>query len=196
MLTNQTYKKITLKKLIFTSIQQVTLKIMKSLTTLSALILALAMNGQTKTDNSILFEANTRPLSMLQGHVSVGLEFQVSENTSVLFDGGYGFFSNSGDATSISAVKGGVRRYLSKNDMSGNYVTFSHLAVSISPLVSESYFFTETSFMYGKKIILIDTRVTVAAEVGVGIIRNRELPEPPTTGVSPTLSVTVGYRNH
>lgn len=169
---------------------------MKSLTTLSALIVALVMNGQTKTDNSILFEANTRPFSMLQGHGTVGLEFQVSENTSVLFDGGYGFWPNSGDATSISAVMGGVRRYLSKNDMSGNYVTFSHRAVSVSPLVSESILFTNTSFMYGKKIILIDTRVTVAAEVGVGIIRNAELPEPPTTWVSPTLSVTVGYRNH
>ena len=85
---------------------------MKLFATLVSGLLVLTMNGQIKKNS---FELHTRPISLLQGIITLGAEVQVGEDVSILFDGGAGasLLDNVGGGSEIglTTFMVGARKY-------------------------------------------------------------------------------------
>ena len=79
---------------------------MKLFATLVSGLLVFTMNGQVKKGSS---ELHTRPISLLQGIITLGAEVQVGEDVSVLFDGGGG--TSALDGSTLTTFMIGARRY-------------------------------------------------------------------------------------
>ena len=79
---------------------------MKLFATLVSGLLVLTMNGQIKKNS---FELHTRPISLLQGIITLGAEVQVGEDFSFLFDGGGG--TSILDESTLTTFMIGARKY-------------------------------------------------------------------------------------
>ena len=171
---------------------------MKIPVTLLLGLLAITMNGQAKKVN----EVHTRPISLLQGVATVGLEMQTGDKTSILFDGGYGqsaldaFIS---DRNRVTTFMIGGRRYLnSANDqlrreylkigdkqaLEGAYVTLRHR----SRFYESGGYGANTNFMVGKKYL--QGSLSFAVEFGVGRQTQSAI-----SLILPTWAVTIGLRS-
>jgi hypothetical protein len=166
---------------------------MKMLATLVSGLLVFTMNGQVKKGS---FELHTRPISLLQGIITLGAEVQVGEDVSVLFDGGGG--TSAFDGSTLTTFMIGARRYFTPGStatrrellkkaplrpLEGLYVTARHR----SRFYMDGDYGANTNVMIGNKV-LID-RLSIAGEVGVG--RQSLYGE---AIVLPTFAFTVGYR--
>jgi hypothetical protein len=163
---------------------------MKILITLLIGLLAITMNGQAKKTTEI----HTRPISLLQGVGTVGLELQTSDKTSILFDGGYGRSLLDGPGNTVTTFMVGTRLYLSpkgdEESISGSYITARHR----SRFYNSGSYGTNTNMMFGKK--WLNDRMSLAAEFGVGrqTIRYHYIGN--TIGATlPTWAVTIGLRS-
>lgn len=167
---------------------------MKMLATLVSGLLVFTMNGQIKKNS---FELHTRPISLMQGIITLGAEVQVGEDVSVLFDGGGG--TSILDESTLTTFMIGARKYFTPGNtitrrellkkepfrpLEGLYVTARHR----SRFYNDGDYGANTNVMIGKKV-LID-QLSVAGEVGVG----RQSISRGDAYVLPTFAVTVGYR--
>jgi len=162
---------------------------MKLFATLVSGLLVLTMNGQIKKNS---FELHTRPISLLQGIITLGAEVQVGEDFSFLFDGGGG--TSTLDQSTLTTFMIGARKYFNTatrrellkeapfRPLEGPYVTARHR----SRFYSYDYG-ANTNVMIGQKVMIDNW--SLAAEVGVG--RQTYYGE---TLVLPTWAVTIGYR--
>ena len=164
---------------------------MKILITLLIGLLSITMNGQAKKTTEI----HTRPISLLQGVGTVGLELQTSDKTSILFDGGYGRSLLDGPGNTVTTFMVGTRLYLSpkgdEESISGSYITARHR----SRFYNSGSYGANTNMMFGKKW-LINDRMSLAAEFGVGrqTILTQDIGN--TIGaILPTWAVTIGLRS-
>jgi hypothetical protein len=157
---------------------------MKKLMTICLVLIAsVNMKAQSSAEKlSPSVELHTRPISLLQGVITLGSEIRLSPKTSFLLDGGTG--RSLFDDEQLTTFMVGTRFYLNKEDLSGVYMTFRH----------RSRFYTEsdeyganTNFMLGKKIVF--DQLSFAGAIGVG--RQTLWGE---TAVLPTWAVTIGYR--
>jgi len=172
---------------------------MKLFATLVSGLLVLTMNGQIKKNS---FELHTRPISLLQGIITLGAEVQVGEDVSILFDGGAGasLLDNVGGGSEIglTTFMVGARKYFTSTStatrrellkkaplrpLEGLYVTARHR----SRFYSDGDYGANTNVMIGKKVMI--DQLSIAGEVGVG--RQSLFGE---AAVLPTFAVTVGYR--
>ena len=172
---------------------------MKLFATLVSGLLVLTMNGQVKKNS---FELHTRPISLLQGIITLGAEVQVGEDVSILFDGGAGasLLDNVGGGSEIglTTFMVGARKYFTSTStatrrellkkaplrpLEGLYVTARHR----SRFYSDGDYGANTNVMIGKKVMI--DQLSIAGEAGVG--RQSLFGE---AAVLPTFAVTVGYR--
>jgi len=172
---------------------------MKLFATLVSGLLVLTMNGQIKKNS---FELHTRPISLLQGIITLGAEVQVGEDVSILFDGGAGasLLDNVGGGSEIglTTFMVGARKYFTSTStatrrellkkaplrpLEGLYVTARHR----SRFYSDGDYGANTNVMIGKKVMI--DNLSLAAEVGVG---RQNFGGDPV--VLPTWAVTIGYR--
>ena len=172
---------------------------MKLFATLVSGLLVLTMNGQIKKNS---FELHTRPISLLQGIITLGAEVQVGEDVSILFDGGAGasLLDNLGGGSEIglTTFMVGARKYFTSTStatrrellkkaplrpLEGLYVTARHR----SRFYSDGDYGANTNVMIGKKVMI--DQLSIAGEAGVG--RQSLFGE---AAVLPTYAVTVGYR--
>ncbi|MEJ6821111.1 MAG: hypothetical protein QNK59_01245 [Flavobacteriales bacterium] len=172
---------------------------MKLFATLVSGLLVLTMNGQIKKNS---FELHTRPISLLQGIITLGAEVQVGEDVSILFDGGAGasLLDNVGGGSEIglTTFMVGARKYFTSTStatrrellkkaplrpLEGLYVTARHR----SRFYSDGDYGANTNVMIGKKVMI--DQLSIAGEAGVG--RQSLFGE---AAVLPTFAVTVGYR--
>lgn len=166
---------------------------MKMLATLVSGLLVFTMNGQVKKGS---FELHTRPITLLQGIITLGAEVQVDEDVSVLFDvgGGTSIF----DESTLTTFMIGARKYFTPGStatrrellkkapfrpLEGLYVTARHR----SRFYSDGTYGANTNVMIGKKVMI--DQMSIAGEVGVG---RQSIDE--VAGVLPTFAFTVGYR--
>lgn len=155
----------------------------KIITICLVLIASINLNAQSNDGKlNPSFELHTRPISLLQGVITLGSEIRIGPKTSFLIDGGTG--RSLFDDEQLTTFMLGTRFYLNKEDLNGIYMTFRH----------RSRFYTEideyganTNFMLGQKIVF--DQLSFAGELGVG--RQTWWGE---TAVLPTWAVTIGYR--
>ena len=171
---------------------------MKLFATLVSGLLVLTMNGQIKKNS---FELHTRPISLLQGIITLGAEVQVGEDVSILFDGGGG--TSVFDQSTLTTFMIGARKYFTPvntatrrellkkapfRPLEGLYVTARHRSRFYSDDGwGDSAYGANTNVMIGKKVMI--DNLSLAAEVGVG--RQTLYGDPM---VLPTWAVTIGYR--
>ena len=171
---------------------------MKMLATLVSGLLVFTMNGQVKKGS---FELHTRPISVLQGIITIGAEVQVGEDVSVLFDGGGG--TSAFDGSTLTTFMIGARKYFTPGNtatrrellkkapfrpLEGLYVTARHRSRFYSDDGSgDSAYGANTNVMIGKKVMI--DQLSIAGEIGVG---RQSLSG--YADVLPTFAVTVGYR--
>ena len=171
---------------------------MKLFATLVSGLLVLTMNGQIKKNS---FELHTRPISLLQGIITLGAEVQVGEDFSFLFDGGGG--TSIFDESTLTTFMIGARKYFTPGNtatrrellkkaplrpLEGLYVTARHRSRFYSDDGwGGSGYGANTNVMIGKKVMI--DNLSLAAEVGVG--RQTLYGDPM---VLPTWAVTIGYR--
>ena len=170
---------------------------MKLFATLVSGLLVLTMNGQIKKNS---FELHTRPISLLQGIITLGAEVQVGEDFSFLFDGGGG--TSILDESTLTTFMIGARKYFTPGNtatrrellkkapfrpLEGLYVTARHRSRFYSDDGWNDGYGANTNVMIGKKVMI--DNLSLAAEVGVG--RQTLYGDPM---VLPTWAVTIGYR--
>ena len=171
---------------------------MKLFATLVSGLLVLTMNGQIKKNS---FELHTRPISLLQGIITLGAEVQVGEDFSFLFDGGGG--TSAFDESTLTTFMIGARKYFTPGNtatrrellkkapfrpLEGLYVTARHRSRFYSyDAYGDSSYGANTNVMIGTKVMI--DNLSLAAEVGVG--RQTLYGDPM---VLPTWAVTIGYR--
>ena len=170
---------------------------MKLFATLVSGLLVLTMNGQIKKNS---FELHTRPISLLQGIITLGAEVQVGEDFSFLFDGGGG--TSIFDESTLTTFMIGARKYFTPGNtatrrellkkaplrpLEGLYVTARHRSRFYSDDGWNDGYGANTNVMIGKKVMI--DNLSLAAEVGVG--RQTLYGDPM---VLPTWAVTIGYR--
>ena len=129
---------------------------MKLFATLVSGMLVLTMNGQIKKNS---FELHTRPISLLQGIITLGAEVQVGEDFSFLFDGGGG--TSTLDQSTLTTFMIGARKYFNTatrrellkeapfRPLEGPYVTARHR----SRFYSYDYG-ANTNVMIGQKVMI------------------------------------------
>lgn len=154
-----------------------------------ALLFVVQANAQSQSEKPFpALEVHTRPISLLQGVITVGSEIRLGNNSSLLLDGGAG--TSQLDNRYLTTFLVGGRLYLKKEDLSGTYVTFRHRSRFYADddiFGSGNNYGANTNFMIGSKIIF--EQVSFAGEVGVG--RQSYAGE---TVLLPTWAFTVGYR--
>ena len=171
---------------------------MKLFATLVSGLLVLTMNGQIKKNS---FELHTRPISLLQGIITLGAEVQVGEDFSFLFDGGGG--TSILDESTLTTFMIGARKYFTPGNtatrrellkkapfrpLEGLYVTARHRSRFYSDDGwGGSGYGANTNVMIGTKVMI--DNLSLAAEVGVG---RQNFGGDPV--VLPTWAVTIGYR--
>ena len=166
---------------------------MKMLATLVSGLLVFTMNGQVKKGS---FELHTRPISLLQGIITLGAEVQVGEDVSILFDGGGG--TSVFDQSTLTTFMIGARKYFTPGNtatrrellkkapfrpLEGLYVT----ARPRSRFYSDGKYGANTNVMIGKKVMI--DQLSIAGEAGIG--RQSIYGD---AFVLPTFAVTVGFR--
>ena len=171
---------------------------MKLFATLVSGLLVFTMNGQVKKGS---FELHTRPISLLQGIITIGAEVQVGEDVSVLFDGGGG--TSAFDGSTLTTFMIGARKYFTPGNtatrrellkkapfrpLEGLYVTARHRSRFYSDDGwGDSAYGANTNVMIGKKVMI--DQLSIAGEAGIG--RQSLYGE---AYVLPTFAVTVGFR--
>ena len=141
-------------------------------------------------------EIQTRPISLLQGVYTLGLETKIASSTSFLFDIGAGksLFDNSELFTGMV----GLRYYLGPygDRISGSFLSFRHRSrwytVPPSNILGEEGddYGANTNFMFGWKGVFGPTeKLSVTFEGGVG--RQTWLG---STALLPTWAITLGFR--
>lgn len=168
---------------------------MKLFATLVSGLLVFTMNGQIKKNS---FELHTRPISLLQGIITLGAEVQVGEDVSILFDGGGG--TSVFDQSTLTTFMIGARKYFTPGNtatrrellkkapfrpLEGLYVTARHR----SRFYSDGNYGANTNVMIGKKVMI--DQLSIAGEAGIG--RQSLYGD---AFVLPTFAVTVGFRLH
>lgn len=171
---------------------------MKLFATLVSGLLVLTMNGQVKKN---IFELHTRPISLLQGIITLGAEVQVGEDVSILFDGGGG--TSVFDQSTLTTFMIGARKYFTPGNtatrrellkkapfrpLEGLYVTARHRSRFYSDDGwGDSAYGANTNVMIGKKVMI--DQLSIAGEAGIG--RQSIYGD---AFVLPTFAVTVGFR--
>ncbi|CAI8272748.1 MAG: Uncharacterised protein [Owenweeksia sp. TMED14] len=146
-------------------------------------------------ESTRIYELHTRPISLLQGVITIGFETKIVSNTSLLFDIGAG--SSLFDESELVTGMIGVRYYLGAeaDQISGNFLSFRHRSrwYSVPPAggpslgSGEGLYGANTNFMFGRKIV--SQKLSAAAEIGVG--------RQTVSGITlllPTWAVTLGFR--
>ena len=154
-----------------------------------ALLFVVQANAQSEAERPFpAMEVHTRPISLLQGVITVGSEIRLNNISSFLIDGGAG--RSLVDNRYLTTFMIGGRLYLKKEDLSGTYVTFRHRSRFYKDediFGSGNNYGANTNFMIGSKIIF--EQVSFAGEVGLGRQSYAGVPV-----LLPTWAVTVGYR--
>ena len=144
--------------------------------------------SEKKEVKSFKGEIQTRPISLLQGVYTAGMEFKIAQSTSILFDFGAG--TSVFDASTLTTGMLGIRYYIGPKEngdkIAGNYLSFRHR----SRWYEGGDWGGNTNFMYGTKWVFGPLeQISAAAEIGVG----RQTWEG-ATAVLPTFAVTLGFR--
>ena len=106
-------------------------------------------------------EVQTRPISLLQGVYTAGMEFKIAQSTSILFDFGAG--TSLFDESTLTTGMLGIRYYIGfkeeADNLAGSYLSFRHRSRwyqdPFTNLAGEELgtYGANTNFMIGKKWI-------------------------------------------
>ena len=143
-------------------------------------------------------EVQTRPISLLQGVYTAGMEFKIAQSTSILFDFGAG--TSLFDESTLTTGMLGIRYYIGPKEngdkIAGSYLSFRHRSRwyqdPFTNLAGEELgtYGANTNFMIGKKWVFGPSeQISAAAEVGAG-----RQTWAGTTLLLPTWAVTLGFR--
>ena len=143
-------------------------------------------------------EVQTRPISLLQGVYTAGMEFKIAQSTSILFDFGAG--TSLFDESTLTTGMLGIRYYIGfkeeADNLAGSYLSFRHRSRwyqdPFTNLAGEELgtYGANTNFMIGKKWVFGPSeQISAAAEVGAG-----RQTWAGTTLLLPTWAVTLGFR--
>ena len=154
--------------------------------------------SQEKEVKNYNFEVQTRPISLLQGVYTAGMEFKIAQSTSILFDFGAG--TSLFDESTLTTGMLGVRYYIGSEEngdkIAGSYLSFRHRSRwyedPFTNLLGEELgtYGANTNFMIGKKWIFGPSeQISAAVEIGAG-----RQTWAGTTLLLPTWAVTLGFR--
>ena len=151
-------------------------------------------------------EVQTRPISLLQGVYTAGMEFKIAQSTSIVFDFGAGtslFDASINESGSNALTTGmlGIRYYIGPKEngdkIAGSYLSFRHRSRWYEDPFRNVWageelgtYGANTNFMIGKKWIFGPSeQISAAAEIGAG-----RQTWGGTTVLLPTWAVTLGFR--
>lgn len=144
-------------------------------------------------------EVQTRPISLLQGVYTAGMEFNIAQSTSILFDFGAG--TSLFDQSTLTTGMLGIRYYIGSKEkgskIAGSYLSFRHRSRWYAEPFTDIWtgeelgtYGANTNFMFGKKWVFGPTeQVSAAVEIGAG-----RQTWAGTTLLLPTWAVTLGFR--
>tara|TARA_B100001057_G_scaffold327133_1_gene327406 strand:+ start:181 stop:747 length:567 start_codon:yes stop_codon:yes gene_type:complete len=154
--------------------------------------------SEKKEVKSFKGEVQTRPISLLQGIYTAGMEFKIAQNTSILFDLGAG--TSLFDESTLTTGMLGIRYYIGfkeeADNLAGSYLSFRHRSRwyedPFTNLAGEELgtYGANTNFMIGRKWVFGPSeQISAAAEIGAG-----RQTWPGATLLLPTWAVTLGFR--
>ena len=153
-------------------------------------------NKQVKNYNK---EIQTRPISLLQGVYTAGMEFKIARSTSILFDFGAG--TSLFDESTLTTGMLGIRYYIGSKEkgskIAGSYLSFRHRSRWYAEPFIDFWtgeelgnYGANTNFMFGKKWVFGPTeQISAAVEIGAG-----RQSYSGSTLLLPTWAVTLGFR--